>query len=89
MITIKSLRILDLGLPDWHIVTEKYKILTLVWKGKACDLSHSLDREGVRQGVRERSHAITGKAWLNDNSNTFQFDGRKNVRDPTIYYSSK
>ena len=62
MITIKSLRILDLGLAEWLIVTEKYKILILIWKDKACNLSHSLEREGVRQGVRERSHAIPSKA---------------------------
>ena len=62
MITIKSW-ILDLGLAEWLIVTEKYKILTLIWKDKACNLSHSLEREGVRQGVRERSHTIPSKAW--------------------------
>ena len=67
MITIKSLKILDLVLPDWLIVTEEYKILILVWKDKACDLLHSLEPEGVRQGVRERSHAIPSKACLMDN----------------------
>ena len=64
MITIKSLRILDLGLPEWLIFTEKYKILVLIWKDKACNLSHSLEREAVRQGVRERSHTIPSKAWI-------------------------
>ena len=53
IIFCKQLRILDLGLPDWLIVIEK---------DKACDLSHSLEREGVCQGVRERSHAIPSKA---------------------------
>ena len=63
MITIKSLRILDLALPNGLIVTEKYKILILIQKDKACDLSHSLEREGVCQGVQELSHAISSKAW--------------------------
>ena len=73
MITIKSkklyqkIRILDLVLPDWLIVTEKYKILILVWKDKACHRSHSLEREGVGQGVQERSQAIPSKAWFTFN----------------------
>ena len=42
----------------------KCKILILIWKGEVCDLLHSLGREGVCQGVRERSHAIPSKACM-------------------------
>ena len=40
----------------------KCKVLILIWRGEACDLLHSLGREGVCQGVREQSHTIPSEA---------------------------
>ena len=52
MIIIKSLRVFGL-----------VQDLNANLKGEAYDLLHSLEGEGVCQGVQERSHAIPSKAW--------------------------